>query len=106
MTLVFNRLFKHTVSRLRMPFMTASQVSVDQIQLQFRALLKDCNDLSAQRVSYRVNGAVSAEELWQLRSELYQCISQLHSQSEAAIRINSLLPSFAGWIPALQRIKI
>ena len=106
MTLVFNRLLNHTISRLRMRFMTTSQAPVDQIQLQFRALLKDCDDLNAQRVSYRVNGAITAEDLWHLRSELYQCISQLHSQSEAAIRINSLLPSFAGWIPALQCIKI
>ena len=106
MTLVFNRLFKHTISRLRVPFMTTSQVPVEQIQLQFRALLKDCNDLNAQLVSYLVNGAVFAEELWQLRSELHQCISQRHSQREAADRINSLLPSFTGWIPAPQRVKI
>ena len=106
MARVFNRLFNHTISQLRMRFMPASQVSVEKIQLQFRALLKDCDDLNAQRLSYRVNGAVTAQDLWQLRSELHQCISQRHSQREAADRINSLLPSFAGWIPAPQRVKI
>ena len=108
MTLVLSRLFSHTVPHLHLhlPFMTAARLPVEQIKLKFRTLLKDCDDRNAQRVGYRVNGATSADELWQLRSELHQCISQLHSQSEAASRINSLLPCFEGWIPARQRVKI
>lgn len=106
MTLVLNRFFSHAIPHLRMPFTSDSRVPVEQIKLQFRLLLKDCADRNATRMSYRINGASTADELWQLRNELHQCISQLHSQSEAAKRINSLLPMFEGWIPARQRIKI
>ena len=106
MTLVLNRFFSHTVPQLQMPFMTSLRVPVDQIKLGFSSLLQDCDDLNAQRVNHRINGAVTADELWQLRNELHQCISRLHSQSEAAKRINSLLPMFEGWVPARQRVKI
>ena len=106
MTLIPDRFFNFAMSQMLTPFMSPSRVPVDQIKLQFRLLLNDCNDQSAQRVGYSINKATTADELWQLRSELHQCISQLHSQSEAVIRINSLLPSFEGWIPLRQRVEI
>ena len=106
MTLVLHRFFNHSLAPLRMPFTSTSRVPIEQIQSQFSMLLKDCSGQRAQRVTYRINGAITADELWQLRSELHQCVSQLHSQAEAARRINSLLPSFEGWIPARQRVKI
>lgn len=106
MHFVLHRFFGHGMPQLRMPFMGDHRVPVDQIKQQLRALLVDCNDKRAQRVSYRISGAVSADELWQIRSELHQCISQLHSQTEAARRINSLLPSFNGWVPARQLVQI
>jgi hypothetical protein len=106
MTLAFTRFVGHTMSHLCVPFMHGHRVPVDQIKLQLRTLLDDCSDKRAQRVSYRISGALTAEELWQIRSELHQCISQLHSQTEAARRINSLLPTFAGWVPARQLVKI
>ena len=106
MALIPNRSFSFTMPQMLTPFITPSRVPVDQIKLQFRLLLNDCNDQSAQRVGYSINKATTADELWQLRSELHQCISQLHSQSEAVTRINSLLPSFEGWIPLRQRFKI
>jgi len=106
MTLVLHRFFGHTMPFLHMPFMGDHRVPVDQIKQQFRALLSDCDDKRAQRVSYRISGALTADELWQIRSELHQCISQLHSQTEAARRINSLLPTFTGWVPARQLVNI
>ena len=106
MTLIPDRFFNFAKSQMLVPFITPSRVPIDQIKLQFRLLLNDCDDLSAQRVNYRINGATTADELWQLRNELHQCISHLHSQSEAVARINSLLPSFEGWIPLRQRVKI
>ena len=106
MTLVLHRFFGHAMPNLHMPFMSDHRVPVDQIKQQFRALLTDCDDKRAQRVGYRISGALTADELWQIRSELHQCISQLHSQTEAALRINSLLPTFTGWVPARQLVKI
>ena len=106
MTLVLQRFFGHTMPHLHMPFMGDHRVPVDQIKQQVRALLSDCSDKRAQRVGYRISGAMTADELWQIRSELHQCISQLHSQTEAARRINSLLPTFTGWVPARQLVKI
>jgi hypothetical protein len=106
MTLVLRRFFGYGVSSLRMPFMSDNRVSVAQIKQQLRMLLRDCSDKSAQRVAYRISGALTADELWQIRSELHQCISRRHSQTEAALRINSLLPAFTGWMPARQLMKI
>ena len=106
MTLVLHRFFGHTLPFLHMPFMGNHRVPVDQIKQQLRALLSDWDDKRAQRVGYRISGALTADELWQIRSELHQCISQLHSQTEAARRINSLLPTFTGWVPARQLVNI
>lgn len=106
MTLVFQRFFGHTMPQLRMPFMAHQRIPVDQIKQHLRAQLSDCSDRAAQRVVYRISGALTADELWQIRSELHQCIAQLYSQAEAARRINSLLPAFEGWVPTRQLVRI
>lgn len=106
MTHVISRFFGQAMPQLRMPFTSEPRLPVDQIKQKLRALLADCHDTRAQRVTYRISGAVTADELWQIRSELHQCISQLHSQAEAAARINSVLHVFAGWVPTRQLAKI
>jgi hypothetical protein len=64
--------------------------------------LHDCSNESSERVVQRVRIAKSSQELWVLRSDLYQCIAQAHSQTEAVERINSLIDAFEGWIPSAQ----
>ena len=106
MTLAFHRFLGPAIAFIRLTFMGHHRVPVDQIKQRFRELLSDCNDKRAQRLGHRISGALTADELWLIRCELHQCISQLRSQTEAARRIYSLLPTFAGWVPAHQLVNI
>lgn len=78
-----------------------------QIRQHMHLTLQDCSaSVGAQRMIFKINLAQTPAELWQLRSDLHQCISRLHGQAEAARRINTLLAGFAGWIPPTQLIHI
>lgn len=84
----------------------ASRLPIGQIRESLQTLLHDCKDMRSQRVLYKINAAQTPSELWMLRSDLHQCISQAHTQSEAAERINSLIDVFEGWLPAGQLTRI
>ena len=45
-------------------------------------------------------------DLWLLRSDLYPCVSRTCDQAEAARRINALLDTFSGWLPATQLARV
>ena len=77
-----------------------------EIRQHRRAVLADCTAMDAQRLQFKVQAAMSAHELWMLRSDLYECVARHHSQSEAARRINALLPCFDGWLPSRQLARI
>lgn len=79
-----------------------NRLPIEQIRENLRALLHDCKDMRTQRVIYKINVARTPAELWQLRSDLRQCIAKVHSQTEAAERINSVITRFQGWLPASQ----
>lgn len=61
-------------------------------------LLNDCETSGARRVVLQIKSARTPTELWDLRCEMHQCISQVHSQTEASRRINSLVTVFTGWV--------
>jgi hypothetical protein len=85
---------------------TTSRLPIEQIRESLQALLHDCKDMRSERVIYKINVAQTPSELWMLRSDLHQCISQAHTQTEAAERINSLIDVFEGWLPAGQLTRI
>jgi hypothetical protein len=85
---------------------TISRLTVEQIRESLQALLHDCKDMRSQRILYKIDVAQTPSELWLLRSDLHQCISQAHTQTEAADRINSLIEVFEGWLPAGQLTRI
>jgi hypothetical protein len=66
----------------------------------------DCEGQSAQRLRHRIEQARSPQELWLLRNDAYQLISQRHNQQVAAERINALIASFEGWVDAKQLVRI
>lgn len=68
--------------------------------------VKDCEGLQAQRLHLKISSASSAQDLWMLRNDAYQVISQQHNQSIAANRINELMHAFEGWVEPRQLIKI
>ena len=83
-----------------------NRLSVEQIRRRLHDVVADCADQRTQRLVYKIDIARSAGDFWLLRSDLHQCISQAHSQGEAALRINSLLTAFEGWLPSGQLTRI
>jgi hypothetical protein len=84
----------------------AIKMPLTEVRQRLRAVLVDCTAMDAQRIQFKVQAAMTAHELWMLRSDLYECVARHHSQSEAARRINDLLPCFDGWLPSRQLVRI
>jgi len=82
-------------------------LGVEEIRQRHLALLHDCQGPALPRVRRCVSTARSAQDLWMLRCELYQVVSFSHGEPEAARRIQAMVPSFEGWVPAqaLQRAQ-
>jgi hypothetical protein len=70
------------------------------------ACMNDCEGLQSQRLHLKIMAAATAQDLWMLRNDAYQVISQHHSQAEAASRINHLIDTFQGWVEPRQLVKI
>ena len=104
----------HRLFGIRLPADTAAaarddsdkRLSFEQIRHRLHAVVADCADQRTQRLVYKIDIARNAKDFWLLRSDLHQCISQAHSQAEAALRINSLLHAFEGWLPQAQLTRI
>ncbi|MDO9402975.1 MAG: hypothetical protein Q7T87_02975 [Polaromonas sp.] len=82
------------------------RLPLEQVRERLQGTLHDCRDMRAQRLVYKINVAKTGADLWLLRSDLYQCISQTHNQAEAVKRINELVSVFEGWIPARNLTRI
>ena len=78
------------------------KLPIEQIKQRMELVLHDAQSVQVARLRYKIRATRDVGELWMLRSDMYQVIATLHSQSEAARRINSLLPSFSQWISAKQ----
>lgn len=76
------------------------------IQQCLREALSGCQGVRADRLLYKIDIAKTPAELWALRSDLHQCIAQVHTERVAAQRVNALSSVFAGWIPAAQLTKV
>ena len=76
------------------------------IRTALLSCIKDCEDMQAKRLHLKINAAASAQDLWLLRNDAYQVISQQHNQAVAAERINQLLATFDGWVDPRQLAKI
>ncbi len=85
---------------------SGSKAPIAQIKQQMEQVLHDMKGIEAERLRYKINATLAVSELWLVRSNLYQTVAKHHSQSEAALRINALLPSFQGWLPAKQLTRI
>lgn len=74
-------------------------------QALFNAVL-DCDSATTERLRYKIDRAQTPQELWQLRNDAYQVISQRHDQTVAAERINALIVRFRGWVETKQMVRI
>jgi hypothetical protein len=68
--------------------------------------LGDCDSATAQRLRHKIGQTQTPQDLWLLRNDAYQIVSQRHNQTVAAERINALIVHFQGWIDAKQLVKI
>jgi hypothetical protein len=82
------------------------KLPIDQIKKRMELALHDVTGTHVDGMRYKIRSARSAHELWMLRSDMHQVIAVLHNQSEAARRINSLLPCFSQWIGPRQLTAI
>ena len=100
--MVFQRIFGASAR----PPKPAIGAPLAKIQLSLREALGGCHGVCADRLLFRIDSAKTPAERWGLRSDLHQCIAQVHTESAAAMRINDLSHIFAGWVPAAQLTKI
>ena len=62
----------------------------------------DCELRVARRVRAHLDGASSVMQLWLLRSEIYQAVSDQFGQRAAMRRVKLLTPEFEGLLPERQ----
>ena len=79
---------------------------LQSIQTALLQCITDCDNVPAQRLRHKIEQAKSAQELWLLRNDAYQLISQQTSQAVAAERINALIAHFDGWLEPRQLVRI
>ena len=83
-----------------------SGLPLADIQRSLCKALQGCQGVRVDRLFYKIKSSKTPAELWALRTELHQCIAQIHTEGVAADRINGLSTVFNGWIPAAQLTKI
>ena len=98
MTPIFLRIFSGFRHRLIDRKAVRNRLPLSAIKQNLESLLHDCETTRAQRVVHQINLARTPGDLWNLRCEIHQCISHVHSQTEASRRINSLVTVFTGWV--------
>jgi len=103
---MFRHFFKSSADHSAVGGNSRDKLTLVQIQQALHAAVCDCTDIRAQRVNYKIDQAKTPADLWALRSDLHQCIAQVHSERVAASRINDLAGLFEGWLPASQLTRI
>lgn len=83
-----------------------SPKDLQSIRLALLQCITDCDNVPAHRLRHKIGQAKSAQELWLLRNDAYQLISQQTSQAVAAERINALMTHFDGRLEPRQLVRI
>ncbi|GAA6141548.1 hypothetical protein NBRC116584_13660 [Hydrogenophaga sp. 5NK40-0174] len=76
------------------------------MQEAMKSCIEDCEGMQALKLRHRIEKSRTAKELWMLRNDAFQLVSHLHSQAEAATRINGLIEIFKGWVDPRQLTRI
>lgn len=72
------------------------------LRAQVKSIVGDIDGRPAEQLRHRISVCLDATDLWLLRPDLHMVIARAHSEVVACERINSLIPHFAGWLPARQ----
>jgi len=73
--------------------------SIDELRRRSLEVLTDCTRPHDERIRGWLHRATTAQQLWLLRSDIYQAIAHRHCEAEAARRVSALAPAFEGWLP-------
>ncbi len=76
------------------------------IRVALLRCIDDCDNVQTLRLRHKIESAKSVQELWLLRNDAYQLVSQRHTQTVAAERINALVGLFQGWVDPRQLTRI
>lgn len=77
------------------------------IRQQLLGTIEDCvHSVPALRLRRQIEQARSPQELWLLRNDAFQIISQRHSQHVATARIDALRQLFEDWLDPKQLARI
>lgn len=68
--------------------------------------IEDCMSVPAHRLRRQIEQARTPQELWLLRNDAFQLISQQHDQRTAAQRIDALIKVFEGWLDPKQLARV
>jgi hypothetical protein len=100
------RLIKSKMAPRKAVSTSAGLKDIQSIRTALLHCLDDCHSAPAQRLRHKIAHTKTAQELWMLRNDAYQLISQQTSQAIAAERINNLISSFEGWLEPRQLVRI
>jgi hypothetical protein len=100
------KLIQRSLHPRRKSVKTPTLKDLQIIRSAMTSCMNDCEGIPAQRLHLKIGAAKTAQDLWMLRNDAYQVISQQHSQTEAASRINHLMDAFDGWVEPRQLVKI
>ena len=103
---VFDRLFHRALYSRTAPRTPPSLKAMQRVRSALLQCVEDCEGGQVARLRLQVEKARTAQELWLLRNDAYQVVSQHHNQCVAAERINKLLPLFNGLVAPSQLSKI
>lgn len=100
------RLFRAKMTPRKAGKSSPSLKDLQNIRAALLRSLEDCDGVSVHRLRHKIEHSHTAQDLWLLRNDAYQMISQQTNQKEAAERINALLAVFDGWVDARQLVRI
>lgn len=73
--------------------------AIDELRRLSLAVIADCPPPHDARARRQVENAITAQQLWMARCEMYQLVARRHCEAEAARRIEALAPAFEAWLP-------
>lgn len=92
----------HALRRRMTGIREASASDLTRIRSAMLERMLDCDTKTVRRVRVQMEGATTALQLWMLRSEVYQAVSERFGQHEATKRVAGLAPLFRGLLPDAQ----
>lgn len=103
---IIARLFRGSLTPQASGRKTPQLKDLQAIRVALLGCIADFDSVPARRLSHKIINAESVQELWLLRNDAYQLISQQTSQTVAAERINALMSTFEGWVEPRQLVRI